>query len=120
MSTVGRGHLEYRGECSVPQVIQNRLRRHKKKVSFQIVLYQRFQKRNREKQRWSSIFRNVTFFEKHNFIFLFPFPLFLASNLGKINANFSPEIVTSSAVLGMRDIMVLVGGYHRYRVGVNK
>ena len=51
MSTVGRGHLEYRGECSVPQVIQNRLRRHKKKVSFQIVLYQRFQKRNREKQR---------------------------------------------------------------------
>ena len=41
--------------------------------------------------------------EKHNFIVLFPpFPYFIASNLGRIDANFSVEILTPSAVLDHR------------------
>ena len=39
------------------------------------------------------VFRNVTF-EKHNFIFLSPISLIYSSNLRKIDANFSWEIVT--------------------------
>ena len=52
-------------------------------------------------------FRNVTLLKTQLY---FPFPPFLyfrASNLGKIDANFSWEIVTSSAVLDHRDSLVL-------------
>ena len=50
-------------------------------------------------------FRNVTFLKKTQLHFPCPpFPYFRASNLGKIDANFSGEILTSSAVLDHRDI----------------
>ena len=43
--------------------------------------------------------------EKHKFIFILPFPYSGASELGKVYANFSGEIVTSSSVLVHRDII---------------
>ena len=50
-------------------------------------------------KRWSSVFRNVTFLKNTTSFSFSPFLYFRASNLGKIDGNFSWEIVKSSAVL---------------------
>ena len=73
------------------------------KVSIQIALHQRVH--NRE-TKMEFVLRNVTFLKNTTFIFLPlpPFPYFRASNVGKIHANFSWEIVTSQAVLDHRDV----------------
>ena len=73
-----------------------------RKAGIQIVLLRGCRRENRGKERWSSVSRNVTFLKKTTSLSFSPFPLFRTSNLGKIDANFSGEIVTSSAVLNHR------------------
>ena len=85
-------------------VIQNRLWRHNlpRKLASKLRCIRGSRRENRGKQRWSSVFRNVTFLKNTTAFSFPPFPYFRVSNLGKINANFSGEIVTSSTVLDHR------------------
>ena len=73
------------------------------KIFFHALRYVRGSKReNRRKQICSSVSRNVTILKTQLHFPVLPFPYFRASNLGKIDANFFWEIVTSSAVLDHR------------------
>ena len=58
-------------------------------------------------------FRNVTFLKNTASFSFSPFSYFKASNLGKIDANLSWEIVTSSAVLDHRDDNLNNKSYYR-------
>ena len=69
------------------------------KVSIQITLHQRLQKRKKEETTIDFDCKEGQLSEKHKFIFFFPLPYSGTSNLGKIYANFSGETMTSLSVL---------------------
>ena len=74
------------------------------KISIQIVLHQRLQKRKWRETKMDFGFLECYLLKNPTSFSLSLFLYFRASNLGKIDANFSGGIVTSSAVLDHRAI----------------
>ena len=75
------------------------------KVSIQITLHQWLQKESKKKQRLILLYKRVSFQDKNTSSFtFFSSPFIFGLESGKIYANFSGEIVTSSSVLGHWDI----------------
>ena len=72
------------------------------KISIQITLPQRLQKRKLEKTTIEFAFYEGQLSEKDKFIFFFSSPLFWSLKSGKTHANFCGEIATSSSVLDHR------------------
>ena len=73
-----------------------------RKVSIQITLHQRLQKKSKRKQWLILLLKRVSFLKNTTSFSFCPLPYSRASNLSKIFANFSREIVTSSSVLDHR------------------
>ena len=69
------------------------------KVSIQITLYQRLQKKSKRKHRLNLLFKRVSSLKNKSLLSFSPLPYYGALNLEDIDGNFSGEIVMSSAVL---------------------
>ena len=72
------------------------------KVSIQITLHQKLQKESK-REKLILLFKRVSFLKRQAHFLFSLLPYSRASNLGKIYANFSGEIVTSSSVLDHRE-----------------
>ena len=82
-------------------MIYTRLRRHNfpRKLAFKLLCIRGSRRESKRKQRLILLFKRVSFLKNASSLSFSPLSYSGASNLGKIYANFSMEIVTSSAVL---------------------
>ena len=72
------------------------------KVSIQIICIRCSRRESKRKQRLILPFKKVSFLKNTSSFSFFSSPLFCGLDLGKIYANFSGEIVTSSSVVDHR------------------
>ena len=73
-----------------------------RKLASKLLCIRGSRRESKRKQRLSLLFKRVSFLKNTGSFSLFPFICSGASNLGKIYANFSREMVTSSSVLDHR------------------